>query len=215
MVHSPSGHNKFQMEKSKGIIISVVLCFCLFLPGFGMKYQIKLLNTPSIIINGEKSKVGDWFDDNAIISWENDKQAMKVLSEDNHIYTLSAGTYKNTRAHTFLDYIISVKPMIARGNSTVSKRLDELQYGGCVLMDSLYLDFSNTGVIDEDVLTGEVVDSEGNPITFEFIKEGEYFVLNRETLMPVINKWESDEMKITIFFNGEQVMEGFEIEISE
>lgn len=180
-----------------------------------MRYQIKLLNTPTITINGEKAKVGDWFDDKAVITWDNEKQAMKVLSEDNHIYTLSAKTYKNTKANTFLDYIVAVKPMIARGSSSLKERFEELQYGGCVLMDSLYLDLSDTDLSEEDVLTGEIIDSTGHPFTFEFIKEGDYIVLLREHLIPIIDKIDGEVMEISIFHNGEKVIEGFEIDVAE
>lgn len=203
------------MERSKSLILSLIVCISVIVPGFGMKYQIKLLNTPSIIINGEKSKVGDWFDDKAEITWESEKQAMKVLSEDNHIYTLSAKTYKNTKANTFLDYIVAVKPMIARGSSSVKERLEELQYYGCVLMDFLYLDFSDIEITDEDILTGELIDSEGNPFTFGFIKNGNYMVMSRDSLLPVIDKIEGEVIEISISHNGEKVIEGFEIEVVE
>ena len=203
------------MERSKGIFLSLILCISVIVPGFGMKYQIKLLNTPTITINGEKSKVGDWFDDKSIITWDNDKQAMKVLSEDNHIYTLSAKTYKNTKANTFLDYIVAVKPMIVRGNASIKERLEELQYAGCVLMDTLYLDFSETEIEEVDRITGEIIDSEGNPFTFGFIKEGDYLVMSRDSLLSVIDKIEDEIIEISIYNNGEKVMEGFEIEVVE
>lgn len=203
------------MERSKGIFLSLILCISVIVPGFGMKYQIKLLNTPTITINGEKAKVGDWFDDKAVITWDNEKQAMKVLSEDNHIYTLSAKTYKNNKANTFLDYIVAVKPMIARGNASIKERLEELQYAGCVLMDSLYLDFSDTEIPADDILTGEIIDFDGNPFTFGFIKNGNYLVMSRDSLLPIIEKIEGDVIEISIYNNGKKVIEGFEIEISK
>ena len=203
------------MERFKGIFLSLILCISVIVPGFGMKYQIKLLNTPTITINGEKSKVGDWFDDKSIIIWDNDKQAMKVLSEDNHIYTLSAKTYKSAKANTFLDYIVAVKPMIARGDASVKERLEELQYGGCVLMDSIYLDFSDTDLSEENIMTGEIIDSIGHSFTFEFIKEDEYLVLPRKSLLPIIDKIEGEIIEISIFNNGEKVMGEFEIELVE
>ena len=52
-------------------------------------FVIKVLNTPSITINGKELKVGDRFDENAVISWKSESQAMKVLSEDNNVYVFT------------------------------------------------------------------------------------------------------------------------------
>ena len=46
------------------------------------RYKIIYLNNPNLLINGAKVKVGDVFDDNAIIKWSMERQAMRVYNLD-------------------------------------------------------------------------------------------------------------------------------------
>lgn len=108
---------------------------------FGKNLEIKMLNTPSITIGGKKLKVGDKFDENSNISWSSDKQAMKVLSEDNKLYVLTPKLFTKYNISNFSDYITSVKPTFVRydgENFPISledhKRIFEQDY---VLLDSL------------------------------------------------------------------------------
>lgn len=201
------------MANNKSVILGIILSLFTLYQGYGMKYKILLLNTPSITIDNKEAKVGDWFDDECEITWSNDNQAMKVISEDNHRYTVSPSAYKKAKAKKFKDYILDVKPMAHRGVSSISERLEDIQYYGCLLMDSIYLDFSNTGITEDDVLIGEFVDPEGTIYHLPFIKEDIYYILNRDSFLPFMNKIEGSQCKINIFYNGEKVLEGFEIEI--
>ena len=79
-------------------------------------FEIKILNTPTINIGGKNLKIGDKFDDKAQIAWSSDKQAMKVLSDDNKIYVLSNKLLNKYKAKTFADYITSVKSATVRND---------------------------------------------------------------------------------------------------
>ena len=82
--------------------ISILFCFVFMVMSLSaMNYQIKVLNTPTITINGKELKVGDRFDDQAIITWSKESQAMRVLSDDNRVYTLSAKLCKEIKAKKF------------------------------------------------------------------------------------------------------------------
>lgn len=79
-------------------------------------FEIKVLNTPYINIGGKELKVGNKFDEKAFINWSNERQAMKVLSEDNKVYVLSKGLLAKHKAKSFADYLTSVKSASARND---------------------------------------------------------------------------------------------------
>jgi hypothetical protein len=112
---------------------------------FAMKYQIKVLNTPTVTINDKELKVGDWFDDQAIITWSKENQAMRVLSEDNRVYTLSAKLYKEIKANKFSDFILYTKPLAARGNGTLDllESLEEKFDNYFIMLDEIVVDLSD------------------------------------------------------------------------
>lgn len=119
-----------------------------------MKYQIKVLNTPTITIDNKVAKVGDWFDDNSKIAWSKENQAMRVLSEDNHVYTLSAKTYKEAGAKKFSDFIAYTKPLAVRGvkSDDLIEQLRERFEQDFVLLDELVIDLSDIDFNREDCL---------------------------------------------------------------
>lgn len=119
-----------------------------------MKYQIKVLNTPTISIDNKAAKVGDWFDDNSKIAWSKDNQAMRVLSEDNHVYTLSAKTYKEVGAKKFSDFIAYTKPLAVRGakSDDLIEQLRERFEQDFIMLDEIVIDLSEIDFSKEDSL---------------------------------------------------------------
>lgn len=112
---------------------------------FAMKYQIKVLNTPTVTINNKELKVGDWFDNQAVITWSKVSQAMRVVSEDNRVYTLSAKLYKEIKANKFSDFILYTKPLAARGNGTLDllESLEEKFDNYFIMLDEIVVDLSD------------------------------------------------------------------------
>lgn len=110
-----------------------------------MKYQIKVLNTPTISIDNREAKVGDWFDDKSTIVWSKDNQAMRVVSEDNKVYTLSGKLYKESNSKTFADFILYTKPLAARGvnDDSLIAKLQERFDNDFVMLDKIIIDFSD------------------------------------------------------------------------
>lgn len=123
--------------------LSILFCFVFMVMSLSaMNYQIKVLNTPIITINGKELKVGDWFNDQAIITWNKESQAMRVLSEDNRVYTLSAKLCKEIKAKKFSDFILYTKPLAARGNDslTLKEVLEEKFDNNFIMLDEIVID---------------------------------------------------------------------------
>lgn len=112
------------------------------------KYQIKVLNTPSITIDKKEAKIGDWFDDESVIVWSKDNQAMRVVSEDNKVYTLSAKLYKEAKAKKFSDFILYTKPLAARGTNDLDliEQLAERFDNHFVMLDEIVIDLSGLDI---------------------------------------------------------------------
>lgn len=126
--------------------LSILFCLVFMVMSLSaMNYQIKVLNTPTITINGKELKVGDWFDDQAIITWNKESQAMRVLSEDNRVYTLSAKLCKEIKAKQFSDFILYTKPLAARGNysQTLIEALEEKFDNYFIMLDEIVVDLSD------------------------------------------------------------------------
>ena len=48
------------------------------------KYKVLYVNSADVTVNGKPVKVGDVFDQNAIVRWTKERQAMKVIGLDDH-----------------------------------------------------------------------------------------------------------------------------------
>lgn len=129
--------------------LNIIICFLLIaLSASAMKYQIKVLNTPTITIDNKAAKVGDWFDDQSVIVWSKDNQAMRVVSEDNKVYTLSAKRYKESKSKKFSDFIIYTKPLAARGTNDLDliEQLAERFDQDFIMLDEIVIDLSGVDV---------------------------------------------------------------------
>lgn len=124
-------------------ILFLTACMLLSQISFCRMLEIKLLNTPNIMIDGKEHLVGDKFDERATIKWAHEKQAMKVLSEDNKLYVLSPGLFTKYRTKSFADYVTNVKSTFVRNaGSAFPVSVDdheELFENDFVLMDSIVI----------------------------------------------------------------------------
>lgn len=146
-----------------------------------MRYQIKYLNTPTINVNQKQLKTGDWLDDDAVINWEKDTQAMRVLSEDNKVYTLSAKRYKESKSKKFSDFILSIKPMASRGMHTLKKDLRAIFENEFEILDELHIDLSEVEGLPEGItfLFSSNDDSNQN---LSLTPENDILVITREDI---------------------------------
>ena len=129
-------------------ILIIISCIMSTLSCAAKKYQIKVLNTPSITIDKKEAKVGDWFDDQSVIVWSKDNQAMRVVSEGNKVYTLSAKLYKESKSKTFADFIVYTKPLAARGTNNLDliEQLAERFDQDFIMLDEIVIDLSDVAL---------------------------------------------------------------------
>lgn len=66
------------------LILIIIVIFHLSIVDWARadRYKILFMNHPKLLINGKTAKVGDVFDDNAIVKWSKERQAMKVFNLD-------------------------------------------------------------------------------------------------------------------------------------
>lgn len=158
--------------------LNIIICFLLTaLTASAMKYQIKVLNTPTITIDNKAAKVGDWFDDQSVIVWSRDNQAMRVVSEDNKVYTLSAKLYKESKSKKFSDFIIYTKPLAARGTNNLDliEQLAERFDNTFVMLDKIAIDLSDVMLPKNCVF--EIISKENKSKIMSKPKDGEIFFL--------------------------------------
>ena len=134
------------MEKTRRFLFLTLAIVLTAVSVAGKTYQIKFLNTPTIKINNKEAKVGDSFDENAIVTWDNDQQAMRVISSDNHVYTVAALNFKKTKSVRFRDCIAYKDKNSTRGgirqiNSLIKKTINS--GNPHIMLDELVIDFSS------------------------------------------------------------------------
>lgn len=167
-------------------ITILVSCILSALTCSAKKYQIKVLNTPTITIDKKEAKVGDWFNDESVIVWSKDNQAMRVVSEDNKVYTLSAKLYKEANAKKFSDFILYTKPLASRGvkDSDLIEQLAERFDNHFVMLDEIVIDLSGIELPeDSEIIFKQVSDSiDWEPQKMK--REGNIFIIYRMDIMP-------------------------------
>ena len=129
----------------KALKLTIILsCLITAFTCSAAKYQIKVLNTPTITIDNREAKVGDWFNDQSVIVWSRDNQAMRVVSDENKVYTLSAKLYKEAKAKKFSDFILYTKPLAARGTKDLDliEQLGERFDQDFIMLDEIVIDLS-------------------------------------------------------------------------
>lgn len=170
--------------------LNIIICFLLAaLTASAMKYQIKVLNTPTITIDNKAAKVGDWFDDQSVIVWSRDNQAMRVVSEDNKVYTLSAKLYKESKSKKFSDFIIYTKPLAARGTNDLDliEQLAERFDNTFVMLDEIVIDLSDIELPDNAIFRLYLSNKSASK-HIEITPRDNQFLLLRPILLQLNNK---------------------------
>lgn len=84
-------------------------------------YKILFLNTPNIKIGERLCRLGDCFNENEVIVWENEKQAMKVVcTRTNKQNIILAKLNKGKRDRTLSSYLVQNKHLSARVGSPLT-----------------------------------------------------------------------------------------------
>lgn len=181
--------------------LNIIISFLLTaLSASAMKYQIKVLNTPSITIDNKVAKVGYWFDDQSVIVWSKDNQAMRVVSEDNKVYTLSAKLYKESKSKKFSDFIIYTKPLAARGTNNLDliEQLAERFDNVFVMLDEIVIDLSDIDVPQNMIFHFSINNNNDNSCYFEVKPENGLVVIQRPYILNLYNI-DKEEITMNVF----------------
>lgn len=167
-------------------------------------YKILFLNTPHIHIGGKDCKVGDCFDGNSPIQWDNEKQAMKVLCVGTQRQSIVlAKHFKNEGSKSLTAYLVQNKHLSTRGGAKLS--LVELKR---YLSDTFYLidsiRVSTTLPTDEKHFFYVAYNYKGETINKRVVCSGGSFVLDR-SLFYIDNKpIDPFEATLSVFYLDEQ-----------
>ena len=190
------------MKKITCLLLLSIL-FCAFNAN-STKYQIKVLNTPSIRINNKNLKVNDWFDDSSNISWSSAKQAMKVLSSDNKTYYVLAEDYLKIKPTSFNQFLIAQKSASTR-HSLFFPSMTEFFEDDFILLDQLEIDLTD---LDLEEGTGfQIYDPSNEDFKVNLPVEGGILKIHREDVEKAFADSESLNFGVRCFFPGETFYE--------
>lgn len=181
--------------------LNIIFCFLLItVTASATKYQIKVLNTPTITIDNKEVKVGDWFDDQSVIVWSKDNQAMRVVSEDNKVYTLSAKLYKESKSKKFSDFIIYTKPLAARGTNDhdLIEQLAERFDNTFVMLDEIVIDLRDIDVPQNIIFRFSINNNNDGSCYFEVKPKNGFVVIQRPSILNLYNI-DKEEITLNVF----------------
>lgn len=170
------------MTKTLSIIAFILSCM---LTVSAKTFEIKMLNSPSITIDGKELHVGSRFLENAKISWESSDQAMKVLSDDNRVYVVSPKLFSKYHVTCFSDFLSSVKSATVRNDGENFPMTTEdhkaIFEGNFVLMDSVSF---KTGwkVDDKSFFEAETNDLDNHNMSFKIPTDNGKLYISRSLL---------------------------------
>ena len=112
------------MKRKKMIIL---LLLPLFVTMEARNFRILFLNYPQIWINGKASKVGDVFDENAVIKWSKERQAMKVIDLNSKKRYLMVCKPTGKKEQTIMNILTNIEHLSTHGpGSQMGDSFDQL-----------------------------------------------------------------------------------------
>lgn len=91
-------------------------CCSVFL--YADRYKILFMNYPTLHINGKPAKVGDVFDDKAIVRWSKERQAMRVFNLDKKKQILIVAHTVNPKGNSITDILTANKHLSTHSTSS-------------------------------------------------------------------------------------------------
>ena len=91
-------------------------CCSVFL--YADRYKILFMNYPTLHINGKPAKVGDVFDDKAIVRWSKERQAMRVFNLDKKKQILMVAHTVNPKGNSITDILTANKHLSTHSTSS-------------------------------------------------------------------------------------------------
>lgn len=181
------------------------------------QYAPVRVNNPLSYYNLMEANVGDWFNDQSVIVWSRDNQAMRVVSDENKVYTLSAKLYNEAKAKKFSDFILYTKPLAARGTKDLDliEQLAERFDQDFIMLDEIVIDLSDINLPKNSFF--KIISKEKNTTIIADSKFGHICILRSSINNNDINT-STSIIRFNVFFNwdsnsNEFVTDCLEIEL--
>ena len=102
--------------KVRTILLSFLFSVIAALPMTAMSFRILYVSSPEAVkINGTAGKVGSVFADNAVLSWSDDKQVIKVEElESRKQFIICARSVEGKASFSLADYLFLTKKLASR-----------------------------------------------------------------------------------------------------
>ena len=81
------------------------------------RYKILFMNYPTLLINGKAVKVGYVFDDNAVVRWSKERQAMRVFNLDKKKQILMVAHAVDPKGNSISDILTANKHLSTHSSS--------------------------------------------------------------------------------------------------
>ena len=107
--------------------MTILLLIPLFMTMEARNFKILYLNHPQILINGNVSKVGDTFDENAVVIWLKERQAMKVIDTDSKKRYVMTCKPASKKKQTVLSILTDIEHLSTHGpEGQMADQFDQL-----------------------------------------------------------------------------------------
>ena len=90
-------------------------------------YKILYLNSNQIKINGKPAKVGQNFNEKAVITWSEDRQAMKVIETNSHVRYLMVARLSEGNEQTAFQILTRNKHLSTHDDSATANNIMQLK----------------------------------------------------------------------------------------
>lgn len=102
--------------KNRTILVSFLFCLLSAIPAAAMNFRILYVSSPKAVsIDGVTGQVGTVFADNAVLSWSDDKQVIKVEElESGKQFIICARSVEGKGSFSLADYFFLMKNLASR-----------------------------------------------------------------------------------------------------
>lgn len=174
----------------KRIILLVLSSMLSLSASFADNYKILYINTPSVTIDNKQLHVGDTFEEGAIINWDSEKQALKVLNLQTKKVRLFAAK-QFTQSKSIKDFYLKQNHLSTRGGEMMNEdELREFLSGFFYMLDKI--EFSTILAVDESAYFSIVIDGKEHALP----EIDGNIVINRELFHAT-----DDTVKVSVFYN--------------
>ena len=108
-------------------ILSLLILLTTLLPTEAANYKVLRVNHPQIYINGKTAKAGDTFNNNAVIRWTKDKQAMQIIDTDSKKRYLMVAKPSEKKELTALEILTRINHLSTHDNGDETEPFDKLE----------------------------------------------------------------------------------------